>query len=177
MHAPNIAMTTETASIRYRVSPSSLGPVLVAATDRGVCAILFGDGATPLESDLASRFPDAALIADDNMFDPLADQVVRFIEQAAGAIDFPLDPSGTDFQKRVWQALREIKPGTTTSYKEVAMRIGAPKAVRAIARACAANPLAVAIPCQRVVRSDGSMSGYRWGTARKRALLDREARS
>ena len=120
---------------------------------------------------------DSLALSKPDMFDQLADAVTRFIVQPDGTVDFPLDPGGTEFQQRVWRALRAIAPGTTASYKDVATRIGAPKAVRAIARACAANPIAVAIPCHRVVRSDGSMSGYRWGTARKRMLLEREAKS
>lgn len=180
MSATNHATMTDatdsmTETIRFRVRQCTLGPLLIAANDRGVCAILFGDDAQALESDLAARFPGAVLTQSDETFDLLSDRVMRYIDQPDGTVDFPLDASGTDFQKRVWQALREIAPGTTASYKEVAIRIGSPKAVRAIARACAANPVAVAIPCHRVVRSDGAMSGYRWGTARKRALLDREA--
>ena len=164
-------------TIRYRVSECLLGSVAIAARGRGVCAILFGDDKIALEADLATRFPTATLIEGDRDFDRLADAVARFIDQPDSTVDFSLDPSGTDFQRRVWRALRAIAPGTTASYKDVATRIGAPKAVRAIARACAANPIAVAIPCHRVVRSDGSMSGYRWGTARKRMLLEREAKS
>lgn len=182
MSATNHATMTNatdsmTETIRYRVRQCTLGPLLIAANDRGVCAILFGDDPQALATDLAVRFPDSTLTQGDDTFDRMADRVMRFIDKPNGRVDFPLDASGTDFQKRVWQALREIAPGTTASYKEVAIRIGAPRAVRAIARACAANPVAVAIPCHRVVRSDGSMSGYRWGTARKRALLDREART
>ncbi len=162
--------------IRYRVSHCALGPVLIAASGRGICAILFGEDAPTLEDDLSVRFPDASLIEGDAEFDRLADAVERFVDQPASRAEFPLDPNGTDFQQRVWEALRTIEPGVTASYKDVANRIGSPNAVRAVARACAANPIAVAIPCHRVVRSDGSMSGYRWGTERKRALLEREAR-
>lgn len=184
MYATNVTTMTDSTrpiayseTIQYRVHESTLGPVAIAASEQGICAILFGDDKTALEKDLAARFPTATLIEGEGEFDRLADSVARYIDQPSDTVEFPLDPSGTDFQQRVWRALREIAPGTTASYKDVAMRIGSPKAVRAIARACAANPIAVAIPCHRVVRSDGSMSGYRWGTARKRMLLDREARS
>jgi len=175
MFVAQIAMTTELEPIRCHVSSSSLGTMTVAATEKSICAILFGDGPATLTVTLENRFPGAMLINGDNEFNALANQVVRLINKPSGSVEFPLDIRGTDFQHRVWQALRGIQPGKTTSYKEVAMQIGAPKAVRAIPRACAANPLAVAIPCHRVVRNDGSMSGYRWSTARKRALLDREA--
>jgi AraC family transcriptional regulator of adaptative response/methylated-DNA-[protein]-cysteine methyltransferase len=179
MHATDMVSSTDTnpTTIQYRISHCSLGAVAIAATAQGVCAILFGDDAAALENDLNARFPASRLTPGDAAFDGLADQAIRFIDDPEGSVDFPLDPHGTDFQQHVWQALREIAPGTTASYKEIAMRIGAPKAVRAIARACATNPIAIAIPCHRVVRSDGSMSGYRWGTARKRTLLDREERS
>lgn len=160
--------------IRYRIGACALGPFLAAATGRGVCAILFGDDADALRADLRDRFPDAVLTEAD---DPLFDAVARFLDAARGAPDFPLDPAGTDFQREVWEALRTVPAGRTASYKEIALSIGAPKAVRAVARACAGNPIAVAIPCHRIVRSDGAMSGYRWGAARKRALLDREARA
>lgn len=163
-------------TIRFRVADGSIGSVLIAATENGVCAVLFGDDAQELRNDLQTRFPSAVFIAGDTDFEQLAARVLRFVEGADLDADFPLDVSGTDFQERVWQALRDIERGSTASYKDVAEAIGSPKSVRAVARACAANPVAIAIPCHRVVRSDGGLSGYRWGIDRKRKLLDREAR-
>ena len=163
------------AVIRFAVGECSLGAVLVAATDKGVCAILLGDDADVLVRDLQDRFPHADLIGGDGEFERMIAQVVGFIEAPALGLDLPLDVRGTVFQQRVWQALREIPAGSTASYTEIAARIGSPKAVRAVAQACAANAIAVAIPCHRVVRSDGALSGYRWGVERKRALLAREA--
>lgn len=163
-------------TIRYATSPWSLGHVLVAARGNDVCAILFGDSAAALESDLAARFPDADRQLANEDFRPVLTSVLKFIEQPAKEPPFKIDPDGTGFQRRVWRALQGIEPGTTASYKDIAVRIGSEKAVRAVAKACAANPIAVAIPCHRVVRSDGALSGYRWGIARKRALLAREAR-
>jgi AraC family transcriptional regulator of adaptative response/methylated-DNA-[protein]-cysteine methyltransferase len=166
-----------TAEIRFAIGECSLGSILVARSDRGVCAILLGDDPDALARDLQRRFPRAELIGDDPEFDELVAAVVGFVEAPGLGLDLPLDVRGTAFQQRVWQALREIPAGETVSYAEVAGRIGAPAAVRAVAGACAANPLAVAIPCHRVVRTDGSLSGYRWGVERKRALLEREARA
>jgi AraC family transcriptional regulator of adaptative response/methylated-DNA-[protein]-cysteine methyltransferase len=163
------------ASIRFAVGACSLGSVLVAATDRGVCAILLGDDGGVLERDLRQRFPRARLIGGDRGFDALVASVVRLVETPALGLGLPLDVRGTAFQQRVWQALREVPAGTTTTYTRIAARIGAPKAVRAVAHACASNALAVAIPCHRVVRRDGALAGYRWGVRRKRALLAREA--
>jgi AraC family transcriptional regulator, regulatory protein of adaptative response / methylated-DNA-[protein]-cysteine methyltransferase len=141
-------------------------------------AILMGDDPAALARDLQDRFPQAQLIGGDAGFEALVAKVIGFVEAPALGLnlpaDLPLDMRGTAFQQRVWQALREIPAGSTASYAEIAKRIGAPKSVRAVAGACAANPIAVAIPCHRVVRSDGALSGYRWGVARKRALLDRE---
>jgi AraC family transcriptional regulator of adaptative response/methylated-DNA-[protein]-cysteine methyltransferase len=162
-------------SIRFAVGECSLGSILVAATDKGICAILLGDDPDALVRELEDRFPKAKLIAGDKDFEQWVAKVVGFVEAPAVGLDLPLDVRGTAFQRRVWEALREIPPGATTSYSEVAERIGAPKAVRAVAQACASNPIAVAIPCHRVVRRGGELSGYRWGVARKRALLDREA--
>lgn len=162
-------------SIRFAVGECWLGSILVAATDRGVCAIQFGDDPDALVRDLQDRFPKAVLIGGDEEFEQRIAKVVGFLETPALGLDLPLDIRGTAFQERVWQALREIPPGSTASYAEVAERIGQPRAVRAVAQACAANPIAVVIPCHRVVRTDGSLSGYRWGVERKRALLDREA--
>jgi AraC family transcriptional regulator, regulatory protein of adaptative response / methylated-DNA-[protein]-cysteine methyltransferase len=162
------------ASIRFAVGECSLGSILVAATGKGVCAILFGDDPDALVRELQDRFPKAQLIGGDDGFERLVATVVGFIEAPAQGLDLPLDMRGTAFQQRVWQALRQIPSGSTASYAEIAKRIGRPKAVRAVAQACASNRIAVAIPCHRVVRTDGALSGYRWGAERKRALLDRE---
>ena len=164
------------AEIKFAVGACSLGSVLVAATEKGICAILLGDEPDELARDLQDRFPNANLIGGDAGFDPLVARVVGFVEAPALGLDLPLDVRGTAFQQRVWQALRDIPAGQTVSYAGIARRIGAPKAVRAVAQACAANTIAVAIPCHRVVRSDGSGSGYRWGVDRKVALLGKEAR-
>lgn len=160
--------------IRYALRACPLGTLLVAATDKGVCAILMGDDKTALVEELKSRFPRAEIIGADESFEATVAEVVRLVEQPARGLDLPLDIRGTAFQQRVWQALREIPAGTTVSYTDVANRIGAPSAVRAVAGACAANPLGIVIPCHRVLRSDGALSGYRWGIERKRALLKRE---
>jgi AraC family transcriptional regulator, regulatory protein of adaptative response / methylated-DNA-[protein]-cysteine methyltransferase len=157
------------------VGQCSLGAILVAASERGVCAILLGDDPQALVHDLQDRFPKARLVGGDADFEQWVARVIGFVEAPALGLDLPLDLRGTAFQRRVWQALREIPPGRTSTYTEIAERIGAPKAVRAVAGACAANALAVAIPCHRVVRLDGSLSGYRWGVERKRALLAKEA--
>jgi AraC family transcriptional regulator of adaptative response/methylated-DNA-[protein]-cysteine methyltransferase len=162
--------------IRFAIGACSLGAILVAATPRGVCAILLGDDPAALAHDLEQRFPRARLHGADPAFEQLVAQVVGLVEQPGLGTQLPLDIRGTAFQQRVWQALRQIPAGTTASYAEIASRIGAPRAVRAVAQACAANALAVAIPCHRVVRTGGDLSGYRWGVERKRALLDREAR-
>lgn len=162
-------------SVHFAVGECSLGSIIAAATDKGVCAILLGDDPNALVRDLQDRFPNAQLIGGDANFEQLVAKVVGFVEAPALGLDLPLDVRGTAFQQRVWQALREIPVGSTASYTEVATRIGAPKAVRAVAQACASNSIAVAIPCHRVVRNDGALSGYRWGVERKRALLDRES--
>ncbi|MDF3881094.1 MULTISPECIES: bifunctional DNA-binding transcriptional regulator/O6-methylguanine-DNA methyltransferase Ada [Cupriavidus] len=161
--------------IRFAVGECSLGSILVARSERGVCAILLGDDPDALARELQDQFPKANLIGGDAGFEQWIAQVVGLIEAPSLGLDLPLDVRGTAFQERVWQALREIPAGTTASYAEIAARIGAPKAVRAVAQACGANHLAVAIPCHRVVRSDGNLSGYRWGVERKRELLEREA--
>ena len=168
---------TSAGSIRFAVGECSLGSILVAATDKGVCAILLGDEPEALVQDLKARFPRARLAGGEGAFEHLVARVVGLVETPAGGLDLPIDARGTAFQQRVWQALREIPAGSTASYTDVARRIGAPKAGRAVAQACAANPLAVAIPCHRVVRTGGALSGYRWGVERKRALLAREAGS
>lgn len=161
--------------IRFAVGQCSLGAVLVAASERGVCAILMGDEPDALLRDLQDRFAAAELIGADGGFEQWMAQVVGLIEAPELGLHLPLDIRGTAFQQRVWLALRAVPVGQTVSYSELAQRIGSPKAVRAVAGACAANPLAVAIPCHRVVRSDGGLSGYRWGVERKRALLWRES--
>ncbi|MDT8896450.1 bifunctional DNA-binding transcriptional regulator/O6-methylguanine-DNA methyltransferase Ada [Halomonas sp. I1] len=161
-------------TIRFAVGECSLGSVLVACSTRGVCAILLGDAPAPLVRDLQDRFPRAELTAGGDDFKDWIARVVGLIDDPALGTELPLDIRGTAFQQRVWQALREIPAGSTASYTKIAERIGSPAAVRAVARACAANPLAVAIPCHRVVRRDGDLSGYRWGIERKRTLLDRE---
>lgn len=163
------------AEIRFAVGECSLGSILVAASERGVCSILLGDDPDQLVRDLQDRFPNAHLIGGDETFERTVAQVVGMVETPQAKADLPLDVRGTAFQQRVWQALRNIPLGKTASYAEIAQAIGEPRAVRAVAAACAANPLAVAIPCHRVVRSDGALSGYRWGVERKRALLSREA--
>ena len=161
--------------IRFAVGQCSLGSILVAATVKGVCAIQFGDDPERLLRDLQDRFPKARLIGADAAFERVVAAVVGHVERPSEDLDLPLDVRGTAFQQRVWQALRGIPAGATASYAEIAARIGAPGAVRAVANACAANHLAVVIPCHRVVRADGALSGYRWGVERKRDLLAREA--
>jgi AraC family transcriptional regulator of adaptative response/methylated-DNA-[protein]-cysteine methyltransferase len=157
------------------VGQTSLGAILVASSTKGVASILLGDDPDKLVRDLQDRFPKAHLIGADRDYEALVARVVGFIEAPGLGLDLPLDVRGTAFQQRVWQALQQIPVGQTVSYADVAQRIGSPKAVRAVAGACAANHLAVAIPCHRVVRNDGSLSGYAWGVERKRMLLDREA--
>lgn len=161
--------------IRFALGECSLGSILVAMSEYGVCAISLGDDPDTLIRELQGRFPSASLLGDDTDFERFVAQVVGFVESPALGLDLPLDVRGTVFQQRVWQTLREIPAGSRTSYTEIARRIGSPKSARAVAGACAANTLAVAIPCHRVVRTDGAVSGYRWGIERKRALLEREA--
>ena len=163
------------ATIRFAVGECSLGSILVAATDKGVCAIQFGDDPDALVRNLQDAFSKAKLVGGDAAFEQLVAKVVGFIEAPQHGLDLPLHVRGTAFQQKVWRALRKIRPGTTASYAAIAERIGEPKAVRAVAQACCANPVAVAIPCHRVVRRDGALSGYRWGVERKRALLEKEA--
>lgn len=164
------------AEIRFAVGECSLGAILVARSAKGVCAISLGDHPEQLVHDLEDRFPNARLIGGDADFEQLVARVVGFVEAPGTGLDLPLDVRGTAFQERVWRALREIPRGETASYAEIARRIGEPRAVRAVAQACGANPVALAIPCHRVVRTDGALSGYRWGVERKRALLERETR-
>ena len=161
-------------TIHFAVAQCSLGAILVAQSERGICAILMDDDPAVLVKDLQDRFPKAHLIGGDADFEQLVARVIGFVEAPAIGLDLPLDLRGTAFQERVWQALRKIPVGSTLSYADIAARIGTPRAVRAVARACAANRLAVAVPCHRVVRQDGTLSGYRWGVERKRELLRRE---
>jgi AraC family transcriptional regulator of adaptative response/methylated-DNA-[protein]-cysteine methyltransferase len=163
------------ARIRFAIGQCSLGAILVASSDKGVCAILLGDDPDALARDLQDRFPKAELIGGDADYERTVATVVGFVETPRLGLDLPLDVRGTAFQERVWRALQEIPAGSRATYAEIANRIGAPRAVRAVAGACAANHLAVAIPCHRVVRSDGGLSGYRWGVERKRTLLERES--
>ena len=149
--------------------------MLVAATSKGICAILLGDDPDKLVRELQDRFPNADFEGGDAEFERMVAEVVGLVEAPGQRLDLPLDIRGTAFQQRVWAALSAIPPGKTATYKEIAQAIGQPKAVRAVAQACAQNPLAVAIPCHRVVRTDGDLSGYRWGVERKRELIAREA--
>jgi AraC family transcriptional regulator of adaptative response/methylated-DNA-[protein]-cysteine methyltransferase len=162
------------AEIRFAVGECSLGSVLVAQSEKGICAILLGGNPEALLRDLQDRFPRATLIGGDRAFEKTVATVIGFVEDPAIGLGLPLDVRGTAFQQRVWRALRRIPAGQTLTYAEVARRIGAPSSTRAVAQACASNALAVAIPCHRVIRTDGSLSGYRWGVERKRSLLDRE---
>jgi AraC family transcriptional regulator of adaptative response/methylated-DNA-[protein]-cysteine methyltransferase len=162
--------------IHFGIGDTSLGLVLVALSARGVCSILIGEEPGTLTADLQRRFANAACVRDDARLRGVLKQVKAFVDAPATGLDLPLDVTGTDFQKRVWRALTRIPAGSTASYAEVARRIDAPKSFRAVAQACGANPIALAIPCHRVVRNDGALSGYRWGVARKRVLLEREAR-
>ncbi|MGI6245822.1 MAG: bifunctional DNA-binding transcriptional regulator/O6-methylguanine-DNA methyltransferase Ada [Pseudochelatococcus sp.] len=165
------------ADIRFAVGQCSLGAILVAQSDKGICAITLGDDPDALVRDLQDRFPRANIIGGDAGFEKLVAQVVGFVEAPRIGLDLPLDIRGTAFQQRVWQALRQVPAGQTVSYADIARRIGEPKAFRAVAQACGANHIAVAIPCHRVVRNDGALSGYRWGVERKRALLDKETQA
>lgn len=162
-------------AIRFAVGECSLGSILVAQSQRGVCAILMGNDPDQLVRDLQDQFPQADLLGGDADFEQVVAKVVGFVQAPALGLDLPLDIRGTAFQERVWQALRQIPAGRTATYTQIAQELGIPKAVRAVANACGANFLAVAIPCHRVVRKDGSLSGYRWGVDRKRKLLDHEA--
>jgi AraC family transcriptional regulator of adaptative response/methylated-DNA-[protein]-cysteine methyltransferase len=162
--------------IRFATGKSSLGSILVARSKHGVCAILIGDDPRELAHDLRRRFPQARPADDDAVFEQLIAKLVGFVEAPGRGFDLPLDIRGTVFQQRVWETLRDIPPGETASYTEIAERVGAPRSVRAVAQACGANPLAVAVPCHRVVAKHGSVSGYRWGVERKRALLEREVK-
>ena len=161
--------------IAFTTGRSPLGTLLVARSAHGICAILIGSEAEELTADLASRFPKSALVRNDETLDGDLEKILRFIETPAQGLDLELDVHGTSFQRRVWDALCGIPSSRTVTYAALARRIGEPGSVRAVANACAANAIALAIPCHRVVRSDGTLSGYRWGVERKRALLAREA--
>ena len=169
-------VATAEKTLQVAVGDSSLGPILVASSEKGVSAILFGSDRDALLSELRVEFPHAGFVEVEDQSEVFA-KVVRLVEQPRRGLDLPLDIIGTDFQRRVWQAIEAIPVGETASYAEVARRIGSPDAVRAVAQACGANRLAVAIPCHRIGRADGSPSGYRWGMERKQALLEREARA
>jgi AraC family transcriptional regulator, regulatory protein of adaptative response / methylated-DNA-[protein]-cysteine methyltransferase len=162
-------------NIHFALAECSLGSILVATSEKGVCAISIGNDPELLLQELQDRFPRSNLIGGDGDFEALIAKVLGFIEAPKLGLDLPLDVQGTAFQQRVWQALREIPCGETATYSDIAHKIGMPNAVRAVAGACAANTLAVVIPCHRVIRQDGSLSGYRWGIERKKALLDKEA--
>ena len=163
--------------IRFAVAQCSLGALLVAATGTGICEIALDADPEQLVRNLQDRFKAARLIGADDEFETWVAAVVSFVEDPSRGLDLPLDVRGTAFQRRVWEALRDIPVGTTATYSQVAERIGAPRAVRAVARACATNTIALAIPCHRVVRTDGSMAGYRWGVDRKRELIARELKA
>jgi AraC family transcriptional regulator of adaptative response/methylated-DNA-[protein]-cysteine methyltransferase len=162
--------------IHFAVGQCSLGAILVASSAIGVCSILMGDDPEALTRELQDRFPHAEIIGADERYEALIAEVVGFVDRPALGCSLPLDLRGTAFQRRVWQALREIPPGEVTTYAAIAQKMGCPKSVRAVAAACAANAIAVAIPCHRVIRKDGTLSGYRWGVERKQQLLDLEAR-
>jgi AraC family transcriptional regulator of adaptative response/methylated-DNA-[protein]-cysteine methyltransferase len=161
-------------AIRFAVGESWLGHILVAASDKGICAFLLGDDPDVLARELQDSFPNAEIIGGDADFERLVGTVVGFVENPSAGLDLPLDVRGTAFQQRVWEALRRIPAGSTASYAEIAGHIGEPQSARAVAQACGANNLAVAIPCHRVIRTDGDLSGYRWGVERKERLLRRE---
>jgi AraC family transcriptional regulator of adaptative response/methylated-DNA-[protein]-cysteine methyltransferase len=162
------------ATIRFAVGECSLGSILVAATDVGVCAISFGDDPTRLVRSLQDRFSQATLVGADRAFERTVARVVAFVEQPRLGLDLPLDIRGTAFQQRVWKQLMAIPAGSTRTYSQIARALGRPAGSRAVGGACAKNPIAVAIPCHRVLRTDGSLSGYHWGVDRKARLLDRE---
>jgi AraC family transcriptional regulator of adaptative response/methylated-DNA-[protein]-cysteine methyltransferase len=172
----SVPATRQIAQLHYAIGQCSLGFVLIARAERGVCAVLLGDDPESVTSELEKRFALTPLLRRDEELAECLSQVVGLIEAPGRPLDLLLDLRGSTFQQRVWQALREIPVGTTTTYSEVASRIGAPKAVRAVARACATNPLALLVPCHRVIGKNGGLTGYRWGVERKRMLLERESR-
>lgn len=162
-------------TLQIGFAPCALGTVVVARSEKGLCAVLPGDSTAALRRDLQRRFPAAILADGDGATQELANQVAAFIDAPAAGLTVPLDLQGSDFEQQVWRALQGIPAGQTVSYGEIARRIGSPGRAQDVAQACAANALAVVVPCHRVVKSDGSLSGYRWGAARKRRLLQREA--
>lgn len=161
-------------SIRYISGTSSLGILLLAFSTEGLCALLLGDDLITLEHDLVRRFPDQPTAQRDESLMPALEQTLRHLEDPRITVDLPLDLTGSVFQRRVWKMLQQIPAGETASYRDIAQRLGQPGAFRAVANACGANPVAVIVPCHRVLRQDGSLGGYRWGVERKRQLLDRE---
>jgi O-6-methylguanine DNA methyltransferase len=174
---PKVQQGAAAEEIAFSIGESALGAVLVARSTDGVCAILIGSVAAELESDLATRFTHSKLVRNDRKLSDDLGKILRFIETPSDGLNLRLDIRGTPFQQRVWEALLRIPPGSIVTYGALANRIGKPGAVRAVANACAANAIALAIPCHRVVRSNGTLSGYRWGVERKRALLAREAQA
>jgi AraC family transcriptional regulator of adaptative response/methylated-DNA-[protein]-cysteine methyltransferase len=162
-------------TIRFTIVKTGLGWALIAATDRGICMTALGDDKAPLEADLRRRFPAALIWPGDSQLNAWAERIVRFITAPGEQPDLPLDIRGTAFQARVWRALLKVPPGKTSTYTEIAAALGQPKAVRAVAAACAANKLALLVPCHRIVRKDGDLAGYRWGIERKRKLLASES--
>jgi AraC family transcriptional regulator, regulatory protein of adaptative response / methylated-DNA-[protein]-cysteine methyltransferase len=176
-HVTRYARRLASDEITYSIGKSTLGHVLVARSANGVCSILIGSEAKELKSDLATRFPESNLVRNDRKLSDDLQKVLHFIETPAIGLDLALDIHGTPFQRRGWEELAKIPPGAIIIYGALATRIGLPKSVRAVAGACAANAIALAIPCHRVVRNNGTLSGYRWGVERKRALLEREAQA
>lgn len=164
-------------TINYSIGACSFGSILVAHSEKGICAILIHDDDKPLLADLQTRFPKATLNEESTDYKHWLEQVIHFVEAPKKGLELPLDIRGTLFQQHVWQLLQNIPLGTTASYTDIATQLGDPKAVRAVARACAANPIALLVPCHRVVRSDGGISGYRWGVENKRTLIAREAKA
>ena len=175
MTATNFKNGGNSETIHYSIGTCSFGSILAARSEKGICAILIHDDDKPLLADLQKRFPKATLLEDKSDFKHWLAQVIHFVETPQNGLELPLDIRGTLFQQRVWQLLQTIPLGTTASYTDIATKLGDPKAVRAVARACAANPIALLVPCHRVVRSDGGISGYRWGVENKRTLIAREA--
>ena len=176
-HVTGYARRLASDEITYSIGKSTLGHVLVARSANGVRSILIGSEAKELKSDLATQFPESNLVRNDRKLSDDLQKVLHFIETPAIGLDLSLDIHGTPFQRRVWEELAKIPPGAIITYGALATRIGLPKSVRAVAEACAANAIALAIPCHRVVRNNGTLSGYRWGVERKRALLEREAQA
>jgi AraC family transcriptional regulator of adaptative response/methylated-DNA-[protein]-cysteine methyltransferase len=161
-------------TVRFSTAASKLGRLLVATTERGLCAVQLGDSDTALEQALRADYPRAELVRDERALQPALAAILAHLDGAVPRLDLPLDVAATSFQRQVWRALQQIPPGETRSYAQVAAALGRPKAVRAVARACASNRVALVVPCHRVVRTDGSLGGYRWGVARKRRLLEAE---